>query len=85
MANSLHRAYDLDIIAPSGSTKVMVVTDDEFQFAYSTISAIQTSLETITLLPQTTLPTGTTGSLAVSGSTLYFHNGTAWKEVTLVS
>ena len=27
---------------------------------------------------QSTLPTGTTGSLAVSGSGLYFHNGTSW-------
>jgi hypothetical protein len=46
MANSLHRAYDLDIIAPSGSTKVMVVTDDEFQFAYATVEAIQAPLDT---------------------------------------
>ena len=45
MANSLHRAYDLDIIAPSGSTKVMVVTDDGFQFAYSTVEAIQSPLD----------------------------------------
>jgi hypothetical protein len=45
MANSLHRAYDLDIIAPSGSTKVMVVTDDEFQFAYATVEAIQSPLD----------------------------------------
>jgi hypothetical protein len=27
------------------------------------------------------LPTGTTGSLAVSGSHLYFHNGTSWVQV----
>jgi hypothetical protein len=45
MANSLHRAYDLDIIAPSGSTKVLVVTEDEYQFAYATIDAIQTPLD----------------------------------------
>jgi hypothetical protein len=85
MANSLHRAHDLDIIAPSGSTKVMVVTDDEFQFAYSTLDAIHTSLDKITLLPQNPLPSATTGSLAVSGSSLYFYNGTAWKAVTLAS
>jgi hypothetical protein len=45
MGNSLHRAYDLDIIAPSGSTKVMVVTEDGFQFAYSTVEAIQSPLD----------------------------------------
>jgi hypothetical protein len=37
----------------------------------------------MTLAKQSTLPTGTTGSLAVSGSSLYFYNGTAWKEVTV--
>jgi len=30
---------------------------------------------------QATLPTGTTGSLAVSGSNLFFNNGTAWVQV----
>lgn len=179
MANSLHRAYDLDIIAPSGSTKVMVVTDDEFQFAYATVEAIQAPLDTaglatdadiadlqsqigvsgsyasqdkyyatnngggqnfkvgddlwigdvnlsntmqvagaqnsgsayikfgsgagtptlgyggsnnhldltsvLKLAALDPLPTATVGSIAVSGSALYFHNGTAWKEVTLVS
>ena len=30
------------------------------------------------LVPVNPLPTGTTGSLAVSGSNLYFHNGAAW-------
>lgn len=30
------------------------------------------------LRKQNTLPAGTTGSLAVSGSGLYFHNGTSW-------
>jgi hypothetical protein len=29
------------------------------------------------------LPTGSLGSMAVSGSSLYFHNGTAWKGVLL--
>jgi len=34
------------------------------------------------LAPQLTLPTGTTGSLAVSGSGLYFHNGTSWNLIS---
>ena len=36
----------------------------------------------MTLDPQSTLPTGTTGSLAVSGSSLYFHNGTSWNVIS---
>jgi len=34
------------------------------------------------LVPVSPLPTGTTGSLAVSGSALYFHNGTAWVSIS---
>jgi hypothetical protein len=32
---------------------------------------------------QATLGTAPAGTLAVSGSSLYFYNGTAWKAVTL--
>ena len=35
----------------------------------------------ITLSQQSTLPTGTVGSLAVSGSNLYYHNGTSWSQI----
>jgi len=34
------------------------------------------------LVPVSPLPTGITGSLAVSGSALYFHNGTAWVSIS---
>lgn len=36
------------------------------------------------LTPQSPLPSGTTGSLAASGSLLYFHDGTNWRQVQLV-
>lgn len=36
----------------------------------------------LTLRNLSILPTGTTGSLAVSGSRLYFHNGTGWAAIT---
>jgi hypothetical protein len=51
----------------------------------STITNVTGSvnLSTImTLSKQSTLPTGTTGSLAVSGSGLYFHNGTSWNLIS---
>lgn len=35
----------------------------------------------MTLAQQSPLPSGTTGSLAVSGSNLFFNNGTAWVQV----
>jgi hypothetical protein len=38
--------------------------------------------EVMTLAKQNPLPTGTTGSLAVSGSGLYFHNGTSWNLIS---
>ena len=39
---------------------------------------------TLTLSPQNPLPTGAVGEMAASGSNLYFHNGTIWKEVAFV-
>jgi hypothetical protein len=36
---------------------------------------------TINLTPQNPLPTGTLGTLATSGSNLYFHNGSGWQLV----
>ena len=38
----------------------------------------------INLAKSDPLPSGITGSIAVSGSNLYFHNGTAWKQVSLL-
>jgi hypothetical protein len=68
MANSLHRAYDLDIIAPSGSTKVLVVTEDEFQFAYATIDAIQTPLDVAGLATDADITSLSASIAALSGS-----------------
>ena len=48
------------------------------------INGATTIESTLTLKPQNPLPAGTLGSMAVSGSNLYFHNGTGWKEVLLV-
>ena len=39
---------------------------------------------TLTLSPQNPLPAGAVGEMAASGSNLYFHNGTIWKEVSFV-
>lgn len=35
----------------------------------------------VKLTPYATLPTGSLGLMAVSGSSLYFHNGSAWNKV----
>ena len=39
---------------------------------------------TITLLAQNTLPVGSLGMLATSGSNLYFHDGSSWRQVSLI-
>ena len=36
----------------------------------------------VKLTPYSTLPSGSLGLMAVSGTTLYFHNGTSWTAVT---
>lgn len=38
---------------------------------------------TLKLKPLSSLPAGTLGAMAVSGSDLYFHNGSEWKKVLL--
>jgi hypothetical protein len=48
------------------------------------ITGSATISQTLNLKAQDPLPTGQLGSLAVSASALYFHNGAAWKEVSLV-
>jgi hypothetical protein len=47
------------------------------------INGATTIATTLNLKPQNPLPTGTLGTMAVSGSSLYFHNGTSWKAVLL--
>ena len=42
---ALHRAFNIDTIPPSGSTKVMILTEDNSQFAYATINSIQSPLD----------------------------------------
>jgi len=46
---------------------------------YVTGSANITSV--MTLAEQSTLPTGSVGSLAVSGSNLFYHNGSSWSQI----
>lgn len=46
-----------------------------------TITGSVNITSTIKLTPQNPLPTGTLGTLATSGSHLYFHNGTGWQQV----
>jgi hypothetical protein len=48
----------------------------------TTITGSVNISEVMTLAKQNPLPTGTTGSLAVSGSGLYFHNGTSWNLIS---
>jgi trimeric autotransporter adhesin len=43
----------------------------------------KTQIGNVLNLPvQATLPTGSVGDLAVSGSSLYFHNGTIWSSIS---
>lgn len=48
------------------------------------ITGSVTITSALTLTPSNPLPTGTTGSLATSGSALYFHDGTNWRQVQLI-
>ena len=59
----------------------------DFQQREVTVNGMLNVTTFLTLPPQNPLPVNpspTLGSMAVSGSLLYFYNGSAWKEVSLV-
>jgi hypothetical protein len=59
----------------------------DFQQREVTVNGMLNVTTFLTLPPQHPLPVNpspTLGSMAVSGSALYFYNGSAWKEVSLV-
>ena len=59
----------------------------DFQQREVTVNGMLNVTTFLTLPPQNPLPVNpspTLGSIAVSGSALYFYNGSAWKEVSLV-
>jgi hypothetical protein len=59
----------------------------DFQQREVTVNGMLNVTTFLTLPPQNPLPVNpspTLGSMAVSGSALYFYNGSAWKEVSLV-
>jgi hypothetical protein len=59
----------------------------DFQQREVTVNGMLNVTTFLTLPPQNPLPVNpspTLGSMAVSGSALYFYNGAAWKEVSLV-
>ena len=58
-------------------------TDGSIEFHQAVSGSNVTLSDTLTLTPQSPLPTGKVGDLAVSGSALYFFDG-AWKTVSLV-
>ena len=66
---ALHRAFDINTIPPSGSTKVMILTEDNSEFAYATIESIQTPLDVAGLATDAELQ-------ALSASVAGAFNGT---------
>jgi hypothetical protein len=63
----------------SGSNNPIIGANNSSTLSITGSVSINTALR---LVPVNPLPTGTTGSLAVSGSALYFHNGTAWVSIS---
>jgi hypothetical protein len=64
---ALHRAFNIDTIPPSGSTKVMILTEDNSQFAYATINSIQSPLDVAGLATDADI-TALQSQIGVSGS-----------------
>jgi hypothetical protein len=79
------------VMNDSGSNTTYKIRKEQWLFPYSGNASISGSLNVtgsvnissvMKLANQNPLPTGTTGSLAVSGSGLYFHNGTSWNLIS---
>ena len=89
--NQLHLEIDTNGIKfssyqlPSWSKKTFIsVNNDQGIVSFdngATVTGSFNIANTATLTPQDPLPAGGVGELAVSGSNLYFHNGTSWNLV----
>jgi len=79
-----NRLLRTDGIGASWSTLATagIATTGSNQFnGNQTITGSINISSTIKLTQQNPLPTGTVGTLAVSGSNLFFHNGSSWQQV----
>ena len=71
---ALHRAFNIDTIPPSGSTKILILTEDNSQFAYATIDSVQSEVDTAGLATDVDVADlsaridAVTSSIGVSGS-----------------
>lgn len=71
---ALHRAFNIDTIPPSGSTKILILTEDNSQFAYATIDSVQSEVDTAGLATDADVADlsaridAVTSSIGVSGS-----------------
>jgi hypothetical protein len=68
---------------PSPSSSLDVSGSGRFTNGLTVTGSVTIS-SVLNLTPSDPLPTGTTGSLAVSGSDLFFHNGTSWRQIVLI-
>jgi hypothetical protein len=65
----------------AGTTNNNIVLADgagNIRARYSGSWTMETALK---LTPQSPLPAGSVGTLAVSGSNLYYHNGSSWSQI----
>ena len=76
-----HKLYIENSNADAGNALIY----GEFDNDYLQLNATVKIRDVIELEPQAAPPTGTLGSLyAGTDNKLYFHDGTSWKEVSLV-
>jgi hypothetical protein len=68
----------------SGITKTLIGPGSLSLTGSASITGSVNITSVLNLAPSNPLPTGTTGSLATSGSSLYFHDGTNWRQVSLL-
>lgn len=70
-------------VSVSGISGADVTTNGNTFEGDQVITGSVSITEVLNLAPVTSLPTGKLGDVVTSGSSLYFHNGTAFKEINL--
>jgi hypothetical protein len=81
---SIGESYDNNIIIADGSNNIRVQYDGDWQFKDTVAITGSLSVSNIlTLASLNPLPSAVNGSMAVSGSDLYFASGSSWFKVTL--
>ena len=69
-----------ELVSLDWGDRILVDSNGTTTLDWSTVDTV-TINNALQIIPSNPLPTGSLGTLAVSGSSLYFHNGSSWQLI----